>query len=134
LTEPALSALDAAFFVVHSIWIGFICVGWAWKRTRRAHLAAVVVTALSWFGLGAWFGWGYCPMTDWHWQVRERLGHQDPRSYVQLLVRVVTGIELTPGTADAVALGTLGLAAVATAVANLDPCGRMEGMKGWRNR
>jgi hypothetical protein len=125
LTEPLLAAVDLAFFVVHSIWIGFICIGWAWKRTRRLHLAAVVLTALSWFALGAWFGWGYCPMTDWHWQVRERLGYQDPPSYVQLLVRAVTGIELTRRTADVLALTTLGLAAALTTVANLDGSRRM---------
>jgi hypothetical protein len=125
LTESALAAVDVAFFVVHSIWIGFICIGWAAKRTRRAHLAAVALIAVSWFGLGAWFGWGYCPMTDWHWQVRERLGHQDPPSYVQLLVRVVTGLELTARTADLMAVATLGAAAVLTVVANLDGGRRM---------
>ena len=131
MIEAALAAVDAAFFVVHTIWIGFICIGWASKRTRRAHLAAVVLTALSWFALGAWFGWGYCPMTDWHWQVRERLGYQDPPSYVQLLVSVVTGIELSARTADILALGTLGLAAALTTAANLDGSRRR---KSWRNR
>ena len=131
MTEAALAAVDVAFFVVHSIWIGFIATGWAWKRTRRAHLAAVVLTALSWFALGAWFGWGYCPMTDLHWQVRERLGYQDPPSYVQLLVGRVTGIELTRQTADIIALTTLGSAAVLTVFANLDGT---RDRKVWRGR
>ena len=34
---------------------------------------------------------------DWHWQVRARLGYDDPPSYIQLLVRELTGIELDPG-------------------------------------
>ena len=108
-------ALDAAFFVVHTAWIVFICTGWAWRRTQPWHAAAVALTAVSWFGFGAWYGWGYCPLTDWHWQVRARLGYVDPPSYVQLLVRVVTGVELTAGVADALAVITLVAAAVAAA-------------------
>jgi hypothetical protein len=102
-----LAALNIAFFVFHTLWIGFICTAWAWRRTRRWHLAAVLLTALSWFGLGIWYGWGYCPFTDWHWQVRERLGYHDPPSYIQLLVRELAGIDLQPALADALALGTL---------------------------
>jgi hypothetical protein len=99
--------LNGMFFVFHTLWIVFNCVGWAWKKTRRWHLATIALTALSWFGLGAWYGWGYCPCTDWHWRVRERLGYNDPPSYIQLLVRVVTGIELAPHVADALAVLTL---------------------------
>ena len=68
--------------------------GWAWRRTRRWQLATVTLTALSWFGMGIWYGWGYCPSTDWHWQVRARLGYDNPPSYIQLLLREVVGINL----------------------------------------
>jgi hypothetical protein len=81
-------------------------VGWIWRRTRPWQLATVSLTALSWFGLGVWYGWGYCPCTDWHWQVRARLGHQDPPSYIQLLVREMIGIDLSAAVADALALVT----------------------------
>lgn len=100
-------ALDVTFFVVHTCWIAFNCLGWIWRRTRPWQLATVSLTALSWFGLGLWFGWGYCPCTDWHWQVRARLGFVDPPSYVQLLVREVTGIQLATDTANALAVVTL---------------------------
>ena len=53
--------LNVGFFVFHTAWIVFNCVGWAWRRTRRWHLATVSLTALSWFGLGIRYGWGYCP-------------------------------------------------------------------------
>ena len=99
--------LDSFFFVFHTAWIAFNCLGWIWRRTRPWQLATVSLTALSWFGLGAWHGWGYCPCTDWHWQVRARLGHDDPPSYLQLLIREVTGIDLRPGLADALAVATL---------------------------
>jgi hypothetical protein len=100
------SILNGLFFVVHTAWIAFNCVGWIWRRTRPWQLATVSLTALSWFGLGVWYGWGYCPCTDWHWQVRARLGHQDPPSYIQLLVREMIGIDLSAAVADALALVT----------------------------
>ena len=99
--------LNVGFFVFHSAWILFNCLGWIWKRSRRWQLATVSLTAMSWFGLGLWYGWGYCPCTDWHWQVRERLGYVDPPSYVQLLIRELTGIDPGPELADVVAVVTL---------------------------
>jgi hypothetical protein len=100
-------ALNIGLFAFHTAWIAFNCVGWIWRRTRPWQLATVSVTALSWFGLGFWFGWGYCPFTDWHWQVRARMGFDDPPSYIQLLIRDVIGIELDASTADAIAVVTL---------------------------
>jgi Protein of Unknown function (DUF2784) len=114
-----LVPLNIAFFVFHTLWIGFICTAWAWRRTRRWHLAAVSLTALSWFGLGIWYGWGYCPFTDWHWRVRERLGYHDPPSYIQLLIRELAGIDLQPALADALALGTLIVVGMLTALLNV---------------
>ena len=111
--------LNVAFFVFHTAWIAFNCAGWAWRRTRRWHLATVALTALSWFVLGIWYGWGYCPSTDWHWQIRERLGYRDPPSYIQLLIRELTGIELSPNLANALALGTLIVAGVLTGFLNV---------------
>jgi len=93
--------LNIGFFVFHTLWIAFNCVGWIWRKTRPWHLATISLTALSWFGLGVWYGWGYCPCTDWHWQVRARLGYHDPASYTQLLIAEVTGLELAPRPADA---------------------------------
>jgi hypothetical protein len=111
--------LNVGFFVFHTVWILFNCVGWAWKRTRRWHLATVSLTALSWFGLGIRYGWGYCPCTDWHWQIREGLGYLDPPSYIQLLIGELTGIQLGPDFANALALGTLIVVALLTVLLNV---------------
>jgi hypothetical protein len=99
--------LNVGFFVFHSAWIFFNCVGWIWKRTRRWQLVTVSLTAMSWFGLGLWYGWGYCPCTDWHWQVRARLGYLDPPSYIQLLTRELIGVDLGPALTNVVAVVTL---------------------------
>jgi hypothetical protein len=104
-------ALNVGFFVFHSGWMIFNAVGWAWRRTRPWHLATVGLTALSWFGLGIWYGWGYCPCTDWHWQIRERLGYVDPPSYTQLLMMELTGHSVSRAWADGVTLGVFATAA-----------------------
>jgi hypothetical protein len=105
-------ALNIGFFVFHTAFIAFNCLGWMSRRTRSWQLATVSLTALSWFGLGVWFGWGYCPCTDWHWEVRARLGFADPPSYVQLLIRELIGIEIGLEQANALAIVALAVAAV----------------------
>jgi hypothetical protein len=112
-------ALNVGFFAFHTAWILFNCFGWIWRRTRRLHLATVSLTALSWFGLGLWFGWGYCPCTDWHWQVRQRLGYIDPPSYTRLLIREVLGVDLGGARADMVTLLVFAAAATLSVVLNL---------------
>jgi hypothetical protein len=111
--------LNVAFFVFHTSWMAFNGVGWIWRRTRRWPLATVSLTAVSWIGLGAFHGWGYCPCTDWHWQVRARLGHEDPPSYIQLLITVVFGIDPGSDLADALAVVTLSAAGLLAVVVNL---------------
>jgi len=109
--------LDKFFFIFHSSLIVFNLIGWAWKKTRPAHLIVTTLTALSWFGLGLWYGFGYCPSTDWHWQVRYRLGYQDlPDSYLQFLFELLTGQTIAPQLVDTVAvvalLGALGISII----------------------
>ena len=112
-------ALNAGFFIFHTSWIAFNCIAWSWKRTRRWHLVTMALTAISWFGLGIWYGWGYCPCTDWHWQVRARLGYHDPPSYTQLLIKEVTDVDLTPTWADGLTVVVFAAAAVVSIVLNL---------------
>jgi hypothetical protein len=108
--------LNIFFFAFHSVLIGFILVGWVWRKTRMAHLILATLTALSWFGLGIWFGFGYCPCTDWHWRVRMQLGFYDmPTSYIKFLIDRPTGWDVSPRFVDASTL-VLFLAVVAASV------------------
>ena len=87
-----LEFLNFFFFVFHTVFTFFNITGWAFRKTRRLNLATLLLTAFSWFVLGIWYGWGYCFCTDWHWQVREKLGYHDQRqSYIQFLVYKLTG-------------------------------------------
>jgi hypothetical protein len=84
--------LNIFFFVFHSAVILLVLFGWAWKKTRLANLVVILLVAFSWFILGIWYGYGYCPSTDWHWQARARLGYTDmPSSYTKFLVDSFTG-------------------------------------------
>ena len=74
---------DAFFLCLHTMVIGFNLFGWCWSATRRANLWLLLATAASWFGLGLFYGLGYCPLTDWHYQVLVDAGVSDlPRSYI----------------------------------------------------
>jgi hypothetical protein len=97
--------LDYFFNVFHGSWVLFNLMGWAWKRTRRIHLITTSLTILSWFGLGIFYGWGYCPCTDWHWEVKRKLGETYlPNSYVKYYVDKLTGFTWDPLVVDAVVL------------------------------
>ena len=113
------AALNIFFFVFHTAWVLFNCLGWIWRRTRRWNLATLTLTGLSWFVLGIWYGWGYCPCTDWHWQVRERLGFVDPPSYTQLLMTELTGIEVSTGTADIITVIVFAVSLLLSIVLNV---------------
>ena len=96
-----LRLLDLFFTGLHLFIIGFNLLGWIWPRCRKAHFILVVATAGSWFLLGLWFGLGYCPITDWQWQVKEKLGEQNlPNSFVKYYADWLTGYDFSPGLID----------------------------------
>jgi len=96
-------AADFFFFAFHTTLILFNCFGWMVSKLRLYNLVSLLLTAFSWFILGIWFGWGYCFCTDWHWQVRENLGYHDAtNSYVDLLVRKLTGMDFPDSLVDSV--------------------------------
>jgi len=100
--------LNIFFFVFHTCTILFIVFGWIWNKTRLANLILIVLTAFSWFFLGIWYGFGYCPCTDWHWQVRMKLGLYDSStSYLEFLVEELTGLDVSRGLVDIFAVAFL---------------------------
>ena len=115
MTEPALyRLLDVLLVAFHASLVGF---NMAWRRTRRLHLLTIGATLLFWFGAGMVYGWGYCPLTDWHWDVKRALGETGlPASWIKYHVDAVTGIDGNAGLVDAVVTGW-GLAAFGLSVA-----------------
>ena len=97
--------LNTFFFIFHTAFTLFNMVGWIFPKTRKVHLITMTLTAISWFVLGIWYGWGYCVCTDWHWNVREKLGLFDhSHSYIHFLLLKLTGIDLD---SKLVEMGTL---------------------------
>jgi hypothetical protein len=103
--------LDVFFTVFHTVLILFNLLGWAWKKTRRLNLACILLTAGSWVILGIFYGFGYCPLTDWHFTILEKLGYTGlPTSYISFLVTRLTGLHPDQQLVDAVTLWGLVLA------------------------
>ena len=103
--------LDKFFFVFHSMLIVLIIFGWIWRKTRVINFIVVLLTALSWTVLGIWYGFGFCPCTEWHWQVREKLGYFDmPSSYTKFLIDSLTGLDVNEKLVDILAVSFLVLA------------------------
>ena len=108
MTDMALYRLyDVLFVVFHTALIAFNMLGWAWRRTRRLHLITISATLLSWFGLGVAYGWGYCPLTDWHWQIKRALGETAlPASWIKYYLDRITGIGWSPAVVDWLVVGS----------------------------
>jgi hypothetical protein len=118
--------LDKFFFVFHSTLIVFNILGWIWKKTRLANLIIIVLTFLSWFVLGIWYGFGYCPSTDWHWLVRKKLGYTDlPSTYTKFLIDSLTGWDVNPELVKILTVLLLALALFASIWTNV---------RGWRKK
>jgi hypothetical protein len=102
--QDLLPLLDKLLFVLHGLLIAFVLVGWAWRPARLPHLVLTGLIAFSWFVLGASHGIGYCLLTDWHQQVRLRMGcPQTGATYLQLLASELFGVTLGGTTSDRLA-------------------------------
>lgn len=89
--------LDLFFIVFHTCLIVFNLFGWIWKYTRKINLITLLLTGSSWFILGLFYGIGYCPLTEWHWEVLHRLGHSDLQdSYISYLFERLFRITVDP--------------------------------------
>lgn len=92
MTDLELHIANAFFYVLHTVLILFNLFGWLHPRLRRLHLISLLITLASWGLLGIWKGWGYCFLTDWHYQILRALGEKNmPSSYIAFLVEKLSG-------------------------------------------
>ena len=88
-------------------------------HTRRLHLYSVLLVLFSWIVLGFWKGFGYCFLTDWHYQVLRKMGERDlPHSYIAYLVRTLSGWLPDALLVDIVTAGCTALALAASIYLN----------------
>ncbi len=87
--------LDIFFVVLHTSVMAFNLFGWIPKKTRKANLTLLLLTGIFWAVIGpVFFAFGYCPLTDWHWDVLREMGVKDlPNSYVKYLADRLTGLD-----------------------------------------
>jgi hypothetical protein len=112
--------LDYFFLVFHLCIVLFNLFGWILKPTRKANLVLLLLTAFSWFGLGIFYGMGYCPFTEWHWQVLERLGSRPVEtSYMQYIYRRLFGLSLDSQLVDFLTAASFAAALLASLYFNL---------------
>jgi hypothetical protein len=104
--------LDIFFVIFHTFLIFFNFFGWIWKWTRKLNLIVLSLTGASWLFLGLIVGTlGYCPLTDWHFRVLEKLGKKDlPDSYIKYLADRLTGLDFNAAVVDKVTLWVFVLA------------------------
>jgi hypothetical protein len=86
--------LDIFFVIFHTSLTLFNMFGWIWRKTRVANLITLALTGGSWLILGLIVGMiGYCPLTDWHFNILYKLGKTDlPISYIKYLADRLTGL------------------------------------------
>ena len=111
-----LSILDFIFLWLHIIIIVFNLFGWAWVKTRKIHLFVVAGTLFSWIILGFKYGFGYCFLTDWHWEVKYKLGETNlPASFIKYFLDHFMFFDLPARTVDIITVACFG-AAIAMAI------------------
>ena len=111
MKDFVLQAANFLFYAFHTVLILFNLFGWLHPAMRKLNLISLLATFGSWILLGIWKGWGYCFLTDWHYQVLRALGEREmPSSYIAFLVEKITGWSPV---AELVDLFTVGLAVLA---------------------
>lgn len=114
------NVLDWFFMILHPAIILFNLTGWTLKKTRKANLILLLITGSSWFILGLWKGIGYCPLTEWHFNVLEKAGAENlPDSYIKYLIHRITGWNVTENTANTLTVTLYFLALVCSFIVNI---------------
>lgn len=106
VNEFLLRLGDYLFMIFHSLLIVFNLLAWLYKPLLKWHLAVLTLTFASWGILGFWYGFGYCPLTDWHFDILKSLGATDlPKSYISYLLQRVFNLHLANDVVDGLTLG-----------------------------
>lgn len=83
--------LSVLLHIVHVFVILVNSVGWAIPRLRKLQLITLGLTLGSWSILGIFYGFGYCFLTDWHWDILRELGEANlPPNYIEYAVEWLT--------------------------------------------
>jgi hypothetical protein len=98
--------LDIFFILFHSSLIIFNLSGWIFRKTRLWNMITLTLTGASWLFLGLIVGTlGYCPFTEWHFNILLKLGKDNlPNSYIKYLTDRLTGMDISESIVDKITL------------------------------
>jgi len=97
ISENALRLLNIFFHLIHLSLIFFFLFGWLFEKMQLPHFILSLLILFSWFGLGAFFGFGYCLVTDIQWKIKRRLKQEPPTEfYMKYIIDKVTGLDTNP--------------------------------------
>ena len=118
--EFLYKAADIFFIVFHTALTLFNSLGWILRKTRRLNLITLLLTGASWFILGLFYGIGFCPLTQWHFEILEKLGNTNlPSSYIQYLAHRLSGVMFEAELVDTVTGVVFFVALVMSVVLNI---------------
>ena len=123
--------LDYFLTIFHSAFVLFVLTGWIFKSTRKIHLAAIGLTLIAWLVIGLFVGViGYCPLTDWHWDIKRSLGERNiPGSFIEYILERITGIDFQRKLVDIGSGVGLALSVILAAYVNIKQYLSMKGAK-----
>jgi hypothetical protein len=79
----------------------------------------VFATIFSWLILGFRYGLGYCFLTDWHWDIKRKLGETDmPASFIKYFIDRYTPFEWSASVVDQLTAIIFGAAVIITIYVN----------------
>ena len=96
-----LHTIDYLLHVLHFVVIISNLFLWWFPKTLRIAQITLIGTGISWLVCGYFYGWGYCFLTDWQWQVKAQLGEANlPSSYITYILQKWGIYSIDPGTVD----------------------------------
>jgi|SRR6056297_1165082 len=111
---------DIFFVMFHTLLILFNILGWIWRKTRRINLYSLLLTGASWFILGIFYGIGFCPLTQWHFEILRKLGNSNlPSSYIRYLVYRLLGIMFNTELIDTITMTVFFVALIISVILNI---------------
>lgn len=114
-----LKLLDFSFIFFHTCLIFFNLFGWISRKTRGWNLVTLLLTGSSWFILGIFYGTGYCPFTEWHYRVLEKMGETNlPASYIEYIVERFLPVDVDPHLVEIFTTGLFFAALIVSIVLN----------------
>ncbi len=115
-----LHFLNIFYTILHLLIITFNLFGWYFTKTRKLHLIVIGSTIVAWLLIGMYVGnIGYCPLTDWHWDVKRQLGERQlPSSFVKYIIDKSFSVDSNRYWVDVITAGGLVFGSIMAIIKN----------------